>query len=157
MSFSLTGSQSLVFLYRELRKNRSFRCTLDVLDFRMNFCLHLTSPKPVSAIYYDINLMFTVNSRCNPVFLFTEHVDVSKRLLTLFLIISTSDRTDLICLHFSVHSVHLYYLFPSLEEGGLATYRTAIVQNQHLAMLAKVNPPPARNECAGQSSGRSAS
>ncbi len=36
-------------------------------------------------------------------------------------------------------SVHLYYLFPSLEEGGLATYRTAIVQNQHLAMLAKVN------------------
>lgn len=42
--------------------------------------------------------------------------------------------------HFSVLSVHLYYLFPSLEEGGLATYRTAIVQNQHLAMLAKVNP-----------------
>lgn len=39
----------------------------------------------------------------------------------------------------SVRSVHLYYLFPSLEEGGLATYRTAIVQNQHLAMLAKVN------------------
>lgn len=36
-------------------------------------------------------------------------------------------------------SVHLYYLFPSLEEGGLATYRTAIVQNQHLAMLAKVS------------------
>ncbi|XP_056325624.1 ribonuclease 3 [Danio aesculapii] len=34
-------------------------------------------------------------------------------------------------------SVHLYHLFPSLEEGGLATYRTAIVQNQHLAMLAK--------------------
>ncbi|KAM9712359.1 ribonuclease 3 [Menidia menidia] len=34
-------------------------------------------------------------------------------------------------------SVHLYYLFPCLEEGGLATYRTAIVQNQHLAMLAK--------------------
>ncbi|XP_052466743.1 ribonuclease 3 isoform X1 [Carassius gibelio] len=34
-------------------------------------------------------------------------------------------------------SVHLYYLFPHLEEGGLATYRTAIVQNQHLAMLAK--------------------
>uniref|UniRef100_A0A8C1WDX4 Drosha ribonuclease III n=1 Tax=Cyprinus carpio TaxID=7962 RepID=A0A8C1WDX4_CYPCA len=33
--------------------------------------------------------------------------------------------------------VHLYYLFPNLEEGGLATYRTAIVQNQHLAMLAK--------------------
>lgn len=35
--------------------------------------------------------------------------------------------------------MHLYYLFPSLEEGGLATYRTAIVQNQHLAMLAKVS------------------
>uniref|UniRef100_A0A8C5MTC4 Ribonuclease 3 n=1 Tax=Leptobrachium leishanense TaxID=445787 RepID=A0A8C5MTC4_9ANUR len=34
-------------------------------------------------------------------------------------------------------SVHLYYLFPTLEEGGLATYRTAIVQNQHLALLAK--------------------
>ncbi|XP_037400369.1 ribonuclease 3 [Pygocentrus nattereri] len=34
-------------------------------------------------------------------------------------------------------SVHLFYLFPNLEEGGLATYRTAIVQNQHLAMLAK--------------------
>lgn len=39
---------------------------------------------------------------------------------------------------FPPNSVHLYYLFPSLEEGGLATYRTAIVQNQHLAMLAKV-------------------
>lgn len=50
-----------------------------------------------------------------------------------------------ICL--SVRSVHLYYLFPSLEEGGLATYRTAIVQNQHLAMLAKVNsPPPTHNK-----------
>ncbi|XP_068092839.1 ribonuclease 3 [Hyperolius riggenbachi] len=34
-------------------------------------------------------------------------------------------------------SVHLYFLFPNLEEGGLATYRTAIVQNQHLAMLAE--------------------
>lgn len=42
----------------------------------------------------------------------------------------------------SAHSVHLYYLFPSLEEGGLATYRTAIVQNQHLAMLAKVRAQP---------------
>lgn len=38
--------------------------------------------------------------------------------------------------------MHLYYLFPSLEEGGLATYRTAIVQNQHLAMLAKVRVTP---------------
>ena len=35
-------------------------------------------------------------------------------------------------------SIHLYYMFPSLEEGGLATYRAAIVQNQHLAILAKV-------------------
>ena len=35
-------------------------------------------------------------------------------------------------------SIHLYYMFPSLEEGGLATYRAAIVQNQHLAVLAKV-------------------
>lgn len=43
---------------------------------------------------------------------------------------------------FSSSSVHLYYLFPSLEEGGLATYRTAIVQNQHLAMLAKVRNMP---------------
>ncbi|XP_038063616.1 ribonuclease 3-like isoform X3 [Patiria miniata] len=36
-----------------------------------------------------------------------------------------------------VTSTHLYYLFPHLEEGGLATYRQAIVQNQHLAVLAK--------------------
>ena len=36
-------------------------------------------------------------------------------------------------------SVHLFYMFPWLEEGGLSTYRTAIVQNQHLAVLAKVN------------------
>ena len=34
-------------------------------------------------------------------------------------------------------SIHLYYMFPDLEEGGLATYRAAIVQNQHLALLAK--------------------
>lgn len=120
------------------------------------------SPSNFSNFHFQPFIMiltwcFTVKNRCNPAFFFTEHVDVSKRLLTLFLIISTSDPTDLICLNFSVHSVHLYYLFPSLEEGGLATYRTAIVQNQHLAMLAKVNPPSAGNECAGQSSGRSAS
>lgn len=48
------------------------------------------------------------------------------------------DTCLLICFFFFSGSVHLYYLFPSLEEGGLATYRTAIVQNQHLAMLAKV-------------------
>lgn len=34
-------------------------------------------------------------------------------------------------------SIHLYFMFPDLEEGGLATYRAAIVQNQHLAILAK--------------------
>ncbi|XP_021955109.1 ribonuclease 3 isoform X2 [Folsomia candida] len=37
-----------------------------------------------------------------------------------------------------VTSIHLFHLFPGLEEGGLATYRAAIVQNQHLAVLAKV-------------------
>ncbi|KPM02152.1 ribonuclease 3-like protein [Sarcoptes scabiei] len=34
-------------------------------------------------------------------------------------------------------SIHLYFLFSDLEEGGLATYRAALVQNQHLAVLAK--------------------
>lgn len=34
-------------------------------------------------------------------------------------------------------SVHLFFMFPWLEEGGLSTYRTAIVQNQHLSVLAK--------------------
>lgn len=34
-------------------------------------------------------------------------------------------------------SIHLFYSFPNLEEGGLATYRAAIVQNQHLAVLAR--------------------
>lgn len=37
-----------------------------------------------------------------------------------------------------IFSIHLFFLFPHLEEGGLATYRAAIVQNQHLAFLAKV-------------------
>lgn len=36
-------------------------------------------------------------------------------------------------------SIHLFFLFPDLEEGGLATYRAAIVQNQHLAVLAKAS------------------
>lgn len=36
-------------------------------------------------------------------------------------------------------SIHLFFMFPDLEEGGLATYRAAIVQNQHLAVLAKVS------------------
>merc|ERR1719445_511672 len=35
-----------------------------------------------------------------------------------------------------ITSVHLFFMFPDLEEGGLATYRAAIVQNQHLAVLA---------------------
>ncbi|CAG2165796.1 unnamed protein product [Oppiella nova] len=34
-------------------------------------------------------------------------------------------------------SIHLYFMFPDLEEGGLATYRAALVQNQQLAVLAK--------------------
>jgi len=37
-----------------------------------------------------------------------------------------------------ITSIHLFHLFPDLEEGGLATYRAAIVQNQHLALLAQV-------------------
>lgn len=36
-------------------------------------------------------------------------------------------------------SIHLFFMFPDLEEGGLATYRAAIVQNQHLAVLARVS------------------
>lgn len=36
-----------------------------------------------------------------------------------------------------VTSIHLFNIFPDIEEGGLATYRAAIVQNQHLAVLAK--------------------
>ncbi|XP_052750724.1 ribonuclease 3 [Galleria mellonella] len=34
-------------------------------------------------------------------------------------------------------SIHLFRMFPGLTEGGLATYRASIVQNQHLAQLAK--------------------
>ncbi|KAL4715684.1 hypothetical protein ACJJTC_006263 [Scirpophaga incertulas] len=36
-----------------------------------------------------------------------------------------------------VSSIHLFRMFPCLAEGGLATFRAAIVQNQHLAHLAK--------------------
>ncbi|XP_033099122.1 ribonuclease 3-like isoform X2 [Anneissia japonica] len=36
-----------------------------------------------------------------------------------------------------ITSTHLYLLFPDIEEGGLATFRQAIVQNQHLSVLAK--------------------
>lgn len=38
-----------------------------------------------------------------------------------------------------ITSIHLFHIFRDLEEGGLATYRAALVQNQHLAVLAKVN------------------
>ncbi|KOB67048.1 Ribonuclease 3 [Operophtera brumata] len=37
-----------------------------------------------------------------------------------------------------ISSIHLFKMFPSLAEGGLATYRASIVQNQHLAHLARV-------------------
>jgi dsRNA-specific ribonuclease len=33
---------------------------------------------------------------------------------------------------------HLFYMFESADEGVLATYRSAIVQNKHLANVAKV-------------------
>nr|XP_040577073.1 ribonuclease 3-like [Lepeophtheirus salmonis] len=36
-----------------------------------------------------------------------------------------------------ITSVHLFHMFPDLEEGGLATYRAALVQNQHFAILAQ--------------------
>lgn len=36
-----------------------------------------------------------------------------------------------------ITSIHLFHMFRDLEEGGLATYRAALVQNQHLAVLAK--------------------
>uniref|UniRef100_A0A915E0C2 RNase III domain-containing protein n=1 Tax=Ditylenchus dipsaci TaxID=166011 RepID=A0A915E0C2_9BILA len=36
-----------------------------------------------------------------------------------------------------ITTVHLFYMFPELEEGGLATYRSSLVQNKHLASLAK--------------------
>jgi len=38
-----------------------------------------------------------------------------------------------------VYSIHLFFMFPRLEEGGLATYRAALVQNQHLTVLAEVH------------------
>ncbi|XP_067943172.1 ribonuclease 3-like [Watersipora subatra] len=36
-----------------------------------------------------------------------------------------------------ISTVHLYFLFPDLEEGGLSTYRTAIIKNETLTRLAK--------------------
>lgn len=46
-------------------------------------------------------------------------------------------------------SIHLFHMFPELEEGGLATYRAAIVQNQHLAVLAKVSEYSCREGVGG--------
>lgn len=36
-----------------------------------------------------------------------------------------------------ITSTTLYHLFPNVEEGGLAVYRQALVENQHLAKLAR--------------------
>jgi len=44
--------------------------------------------------------------------------------------------TEFVC--YFVDSIHLFFMFPRLEEGGLATYRAALVQNQHLTVLAEV-------------------
>ena len=33
---------------------------------------------------------------------------------------------------------HLYFLFPDMAEGGLVTHRSSLVQNKHLAQVAKV-------------------
>ena len=38
-----------------------------------------------------------------------------------------------------ITSVHLFHMFPDVEEGGLATYRAALVQNHHLAILGNVS------------------
>ena len=35
-------------------------------------------------------------------------------------------------------SIHLYFMLPSKPEGYLAMYRSSLVQNKHLAQLAKV-------------------
>uniref|UniRef100_A0A5S6PYK6 RNase III domain-containing protein n=1 Tax=Trichuris muris TaxID=70415 RepID=A0A5S6PYK6_TRIMR len=34
-------------------------------------------------------------------------------------------------------TIHLYYMFSELDEGGLATFRSTLVQNSHLAVLAR--------------------
>lgn len=36
-------------------------------------------------------------------------------------------------------TIHLFYMFPDLDEGALATYRSTMVQNKNLASLAKVS------------------
>ncbi|VDK18834.1 unnamed protein product, partial [Anisakis simplex] len=37
-----------------------------------------------------------------------------------------------------ITTIHLFYMFTELDEGGLATYRSTMVQNKNLACLAKV-------------------
>lgn len=49
---------------------------LDVLDFQMNFCLHLTFPNPVTAIYYNIIPGVFSEKQVYPFFIY---VDVSKK------------------------------------------------------------------------------
>jgi ribonuclease-3 len=36
-----------------------------------------------------------------------------------------------------ITTIHLFFMFPQLEEGGLATYRSSLVQNKQLANLAQ--------------------
>uniref|UniRef100_A0A1I7VXA0 Ribonuclease 3 n=1 Tax=Loa loa TaxID=7209 RepID=A0A1I7VXA0_LOALO len=36
-----------------------------------------------------------------------------------------------------ITTIHLFYMFSELDEGGLATYRSTMVQNKNLAVLAK--------------------
>ncbi|VDK69958.1 unnamed protein product [Litomosoides sigmodontis] len=36
-----------------------------------------------------------------------------------------------------ITTIHLFYMFSDLDEGGLATYRSTMVQNKNLAVLAK--------------------
>lgn len=91
----------------------------DILFFLLNFqTLQFSSVQPVSPVQIP----------CRAYFCGSEPQTECKMVWCVFINV----------LFFFFCSVHLYYLFPSLEEGGLATYRTAIVQNQHLAMLAKV-------------------
>lgn len=37
-----------------------------------------------------------------------------------------------------ITTIHLFFMFTELDEGGLATYRSTMVQNKNLAVLAKV-------------------
>ena len=37
-----------------------------------------------------------------------------------------------------IATVHLFYMFTQHDEGALATYRSALVENKNLAVLAKV-------------------